>query len=47
MDTWVMWVLGLAIAALPVVLMVGFNGPDRTDSHGRRTDRRWRDSTRT
>lgn len=42
MDPWTMWVVGLAVAALPVVLMLAFNGRDRADSRGRRTDRTWR-----
>lgn len=42
MEPWVMWLVGLGVAALPFALMVAFNGPDTADSHGRRTDRRWR-----
>lgn len=45
MEPWVMWVVGLGVAALPIVLMVAFNGPDTADSRGRRTNRRWRAAT--
>lgn len=42
MDTWVMWVVGLAVAALPLVLMAAFNGANVADSRGRRLNRAWR-----
>lgn len=45
MEPWVMWLVGLALAALPVALMIAFHGPDTADSRGRRTDRRWRAAT--
>ncbi|HVM15893.1 MAG TPA: hypothetical protein VM287_16385 [Egibacteraceae bacterium] len=42
MEPWMMWAVGLAVAALPFVLMAAFNGRDTADSAGRRLDRRWR-----
>lgn len=42
MEPWVMWVVGLAVAALPVALMAAFNGADVLDSRGRRLNRTWR-----
>lgn len=42
MQPWLMWLLGVAIAALPFLLMVAFHGPDTTDSRGRRTHPAWR-----
>ncbi|HWB71373.1 MAG TPA: hypothetical protein VG452_04080 [Egibacteraceae bacterium] len=41
MEPWLMWALGAAVVALPVVLMVAFNGDDEADSRGRRVSRRW------
>ncbi len=36
-----MWALGVLFAALPLVLMVLFNGTDEADSRGRRISRKW------
>jgi hypothetical protein len=44
MEPWVMWTLGAGLAVLPVLLMWLFNGTDRADSRGRRTNRRWHTS---
>jgi hypothetical protein len=37
-----MWLLGLAIVALPFLLMIAFNRRELADSRGRRMDHRWR-----
>lgn len=42
MQPWTMWVVGIAVAALPFVLMALFHGPHTVDSRGRPTDRTWR-----
>jgi hypothetical protein len=42
MNSWTLWLVGLGVAVLPLVLMVAFNGADRADSRGRRTNRTWR-----
>lgn len=42
METWVMWLLGAVIVALPFALMLAFNGRNEADSRGRRVSRRWR-----
>lgn len=42
MEPWLMWTVGLAVALLPVVLMLAFNRGDVADSRGRRRNRRWR-----
>lgn len=42
MSVVAMAVIAFVIVALPFVLAVALNGRDRTDSRGRRLDRRWR-----
>ncbi len=37
-----MVVIAAVVVALPFILSTGLNGRDRTDSRGRRVDRRWR-----
>lgn len=44
MEPWLMWLVGVGVAALPFLLMAAFHGTDTADSRGRRTDRRWRAS---
>jgi hypothetical protein len=41
MSTW-MVVLAAVIVLLPFILMVAFNGKDRTDARGRRLNAGWR-----
>ena len=41
METWIMLAVAAAVLVLPYALGVAFNGRDRTDSAGRRIDRRW------
>lgn len=38
----VMWILGIAIIALPFVITYTLNGTNQSDSRGRRISRRWR-----
>lgn len=40
MQVW-MLVVAAVVVLLPFVLMVAFNGGDRMDARGRRTNRRW------
>ena len=40
-----MVVITAVIVALPVVLMLAFNGTNEADSRGRRISRRWRART--
>lgn len=42
MSVWVMWLVAAIVLALPVALMVIFNGEEISDSRGRRIFRRWR-----
>lgn len=42
MEPWVMWTLGLAVTALPLVLMAAFHGSQTVDSRGRRRSPHWR-----
>lgn len=42
MPVVVMLVIAAFVVALPFILATGLNGPDRTDSRGRRIDRAWR-----
>ncbi len=41
-DPAVLWVLGIAIVALPIVLTYAFHGTNQADARGRRLSRRWR-----
>ena len=44
MSAWTitMIVIAAVVVALPVVLMLSFNGTNESDSRGRRISRRWR-----
>ena len=42
MTAWVMWLVVAIVLALPVALMIIFNGEDVSDSRGRRISSRWR-----
>ena len=42
-----MAIIAAVVVALPVVLMLAFNGTNEADSRGRRISRRWRARVRT
>ena len=45
MSGWTMAIIAAVVVALPVVLMLAFNGTNEADSQGRRISRRWRSKT--
>ena len=42
MSAWTMVIIAGVVVALPVVLMLSFNGTNESDSRGRRLSHRWR-----